>query len=241
MRKSNLHLLSRLRFLSARRRFEWYPPFWLMRVRVEELADDWSRARIRLPLSWVSANAAGNMFGGYQACLADPVPAIACVYSFPGYRVATKSLAMDFLHVGNSDLLLHFDFDAKQRGCIRRELEQHGRANPSFDMICYREDRKICTEIRNTVAIRSLAHDGKTALDGRKWVMLGLTRWPALSTLRGLYGMPSIMLALSDLMARSSVGEHHLDTVGVGSSILPAPTISGCVLWLPALGFSFPG
>ena len=31
-------------------------------------------------------------------------------------------------------------------------------------------------------------------------------------------------LSLQTIQARSSVGEHYLDTVGVGSSILPAPT-----------------
>jgi acyl-coenzyme A thioesterase PaaI-like protein len=168
VQRSNLHLLRRLRFLSTRRRFEWYPPFWLMRVRVVELAEDWCGARIRLPLNWVSANAAGNMFGGYQSCLADPVPAIACICNFPGYRVATKSLAMDFLRVGNSDLVLHFDFDAGHRERIRQELEQRGRADPCFDMAYYRDDGKVCTKIRNTVAIRSLMHDSQPTSHGHK-------------------------------------------------------------------------
>jgi len=93
---SNINCLRKLDFLSERRRFEWYPPYFLMRVKVLELAQDWSMARIRLPLNWVSANAAGNMFGGYQACLADPVPALACVKKFPGYRIVTKKLEQYF-------------------------------------------------------------------------------------------------------------------------------------------------
>jgi hypothetical protein len=34
-------------------------------------------------------------------------------------------------------------------------------------------------------------------------------------------------IVLTDPKARSSVVEHYLDTVGVGSSILPAPTTDG--------------
>ncbi len=153
-RSSVLHLLGRLNMLSPRRRFELYPPFWLMRVKVIELDDEWRRARIRLPLNAVSANAAGNMFGGYQASLADPVPALACLRLFPGYRVATKRLELDFLRIGNSDLVLHFDFPDDMRETIRRELDEKQRATPCFTMNYIRADGRVCTRVRNTVAIR---------------------------------------------------------------------------------------
>ena len=125
-----------------------------MRVKIDSLQEDWSSARIRLPLNWVSANAAGNMFGGYQASLADPVPALACLKRFPGYRVATKKLEIDFIRVGNSDLTLRFDFNEGQFLEIEQELKESGRATPCFEMDFVREDGKVCTRILNTVAIR---------------------------------------------------------------------------------------
>ncbi|MDX8389908.1 MAG: DUF4442 domain-containing protein [Mariprofundaceae bacterium] len=158
MKGSSLQFLSQLTFLSDSRRFELYPPFWMMRVKVEELASDWSHARIRLPLNWVSANAGQNMFGGYQASLADPVPAFACLRKFPSYRVMTKSLAIDFVRVGNSDLLLHFDFSAEQETLIAKELEEKGRATPCFEMHYCRSDGQVATRIRNTVAIRPVGY-----------------------------------------------------------------------------------
>lgn len=159
--RSNVNLLSKLSFLSARRRFELYPPYFLMRVKVIALAEDWTMARIRLPLNWGSANAAGNMFGGYQASLADPVPALACLKKFPGYRVATKKLEIDFIRVGNSSLILHFDFDAQAEHDIRQALAEHDRATPCFTMSYVREDGQICTRIKNTVAIRPSGYVSK--------------------------------------------------------------------------------
>ena len=159
--RSNVNLLIKLRFLSPRRRFEWYPPYFLMRVKVIALAEDWSMARIRLPLNWLSANASGNMFGGYQASLADPVPALACLKKFPGYRVVTKKLELDFIRVGNSSLVLHFDFDTQTEQDIRQALETHGRATPCFEMTYVREDGQVCTRIKNTVAIRPEGYTGK--------------------------------------------------------------------------------
>jgi len=125
-----------------------------MRIKVVAMADDWSMLRIRLPLNWVSANAAGNMYGGYQASLADPIPALACLKKFPGYRVATKKLNIHFIRVGSSNLTLFFDFDDKLEQTIRQELEKHGRSTPCFSMRYVRDDGKVCTEIKNSVAIR---------------------------------------------------------------------------------------
>ncbi len=129
-----------------------------MRASLEEYNEDWSKVRIRLPLNWVSKNAAGNMFGGFQASLADPIPAMACIKKFPKYRVTTKKLELDFIRVGNSDLILHFDFSVEQEQQIRHELEQHGRATLCFEMVYKRADGKICSKIKNTVAIRPVGY-----------------------------------------------------------------------------------
>jgi len=158
---TNLNLLSKFSLLSERRRFELYPPYFLMRVKVLELAPDWNMARIRLPLNWLSANAAGNMFGGYQASLADPIPALACLKKFPDYRVATKKLELDFIRVGSSSLTLHFDFDRQTEQDTRQSLEISGRADPCFTMTYVREDGQVCTRIKNTVAIRPRGYINK--------------------------------------------------------------------------------
>lgn len=154
-------VLTKLGFLSEARRFAWYPPFWMMRPKVMQHAEGWKHVRIKLPLTWASRNAAGNMFGGYQANLADPVPAIACVKHFPGYRVATKHLALEFLRIGNSDLILHFDLSDEQIATIKQELHEHQRSTPCFDLHYVRADGKICTTIRNTIAIRPLGYTGR--------------------------------------------------------------------------------
>lgn len=152
--RSNLQLMNKLSFLSDKKQLELFPPFIAMRINVLELDDSWGHARIKLPLNWISANAAGNMFGGYQANLADPIPALACLKRFPGYRIATKSLTLDFIRVGNSDLILSFDFTEEQAQAIAQDLERRGRSSPTFEMSYTRDDGKVCTRIKNTVAIR---------------------------------------------------------------------------------------
>ena len=149
-----LRIMSRVRFLSPRQRLEWYPPFWLMRVRVLELAEDWSFARLRLPLTAFSRNMGDGMFGGYQAAVADPIAALACAKRYPGYDVWTRAMSIDFVAVGNSDLELRFEFDVTIDAQIRDDLESRGRSTPRFEYAFYRQDGVKCSRIVNTVAIR---------------------------------------------------------------------------------------
>jgi len=149
-----LKLLGRATFLSERRRLELYPPFWFMRVKVLELAPDWQRIRLKLPLNMLSRNMGNGMFGGYQASLSDPIAALACAKQFPGHEVWTRHHAVDFCKVGNSDLELRFEFAPAVHAQISAELAQQGRSTPTFHFGFFRQDGSQCTWISSTVAIR---------------------------------------------------------------------------------------
>ena len=142
-------------FLSERKRLEWFPAFWLMRIRVLEISPDWRSIRLLLPLTAISRNMGGFMFGGFQASLADPVAAVVCARVFPGYSVWTRALRLDFLREGRTDLELRFHLDPQQEDQIRRELAEYGRSTPEFEFNYYLADGTLCTRIHNTVAIRA--------------------------------------------------------------------------------------
>jgi len=146
--------MNKLRFLSSKQRLEWYPPYFLMRIKVLELTNDWSVARIKLPLNAVSKNMGEAMFGGYQASLADSIAALACVRRFPQYDVWTRALTIEFLRPGNSDLELRFEFENDLYQQICTDLQQSGRCNPVFHYGLYRSDGKLCTKVTATIAIR---------------------------------------------------------------------------------------
>lgn len=140
--------------VSDKRKIELYPPFFLMRVKVLEIRDEWRYVRMRLPLNSFSRNPGGVMFGGYQAALADPVAALACARVFPGYSVWTRAMTVDFQAGGSTDLELIFEFPPEQERAIAAELLEKGRATPTFEYGFYLRDGRRCTLITNTVAIR---------------------------------------------------------------------------------------
>lgn len=141
-------------FSSEEKLLEWWPAWWMMRVKVISIANNWREIRITLPLTWISSNAGGSMFGGFQASLADPIAPIACGKVFSEYSVWTRRLTVDFRKPGNTDLELRFDFPPEQEEEIRKELAEKGRSTPSFEYGLYTKDGVMCTKIDCVVAIR---------------------------------------------------------------------------------------
>jgi len=156
-----LRLLQRARFLSTRRRIEWYPPFWMMGIKVIELEEQWNLVRLRLPLTVFSRNMGDSMFGGYQAAVADPIAAIACAKQFPNYAVWTRSLYIDFERPGDTDLELRFEFDPEIRERIAADLQNKGRSTPEFEYGLYKSDGTLCSRVHCRVAIRQRGYRKK--------------------------------------------------------------------------------
>lgn len=145
-------------FLPESKRLAIWPAWWMMRIKVTSLANDWREVRIKLPLTWVSRNMGGGMFGGFQASLADPIAPLACAKVFKGYDVWTRKLSVDFQKPGNTDLELRFDFPPEKEQEIFEELAARGRSTPTFEYGFYRTDGSLCTKIECVVAIREAGY-----------------------------------------------------------------------------------
>ena len=148
--------------ISDKNRIEWFPAFLLMRIKVLDLHPDWRHIKILLPHSWIATNIGGSLFGGFQACLADPIAAMACMKLFPGYAIWTRSLQLDFREQGLSDLELHFDISPKIEQKIRDDLANKGRSTPIFEYGYYQTDGSLCTFIQASVAIRPAGYKKKS-------------------------------------------------------------------------------
>ena len=142
------------RFLSDAKLLEWYPAWWMMRIKVVALENEWRHIRIKLPLTAISKNMGGGMFGGFQASLVDPIAPLACAKVFQNYDVWTRKLEVDFRRAGLTDLELRFDFPPELERHIRDELLAHKRSTPTFEYGLYDAHDRLCTVVFCTVAIR---------------------------------------------------------------------------------------
>ncbi|WP_198266057.1 PaaI family thioesterase [sulfur-oxidizing endosymbiont of Gigantopelta aegis] len=154
--------MSLLQFFSPAIRLRFYPPFWLMRIRVLQMDPLWRIVHIRLPLTWLSKNPGGAMFGGFQASLADPIAVLACLKLFPGCEVWTRNLQVNFIREGRTDLVLRFEISDQQITEISQAMAQRGRANPVFEYGFYDMEEQLCTVITCRVAIRPSGYIPRT-------------------------------------------------------------------------------
>ncbi len=145
---------STLRDLTIASQLEAYPPFRYLGVKVLELDPEWKLMRMAMPLNEDTRNPGGSMFGGSIAALADPVPALACVYRYPECDVWTRELSLDFRRPGTTDLELRFVFPEQTAVSIARELSETGRSTPWFEFGIYDAQGEVTTWVRNRVAIR---------------------------------------------------------------------------------------
>ena len=156
------HRLMRAGWISSARKLELYPPFFVMRIKVLEISNDWRKVRICLPLNRLSRNPGGVMFGGYQASLADPIAALVCANIFPEYSSWTRAMNIDFQHGGSTNLELRFEFPPELEASIREELAHKDRSTPTFEYAYYLTDGSVCSVIKNTVAIRPKGYQRAT-------------------------------------------------------------------------------
>mgnify|MGYP003508291107 FL=1 len=81
-----------------RRVLRWWPPFVFSGIRVLEIADDWSSARIELRRRWYTANYVGTHFGGSLFAMTDPFWMILVMEPLGrGYTVWDKAADIEFI------------------------------------------------------------------------------------------------------------------------------------------------
>jgi len=81
-----------------RRVLRWWPPFVFSGIRVLEIADDWSSARIELRRRWYTANYVGTHFGGSLFAMTDPFWMILVMETLGrGYTVRDKAADIEFI------------------------------------------------------------------------------------------------------------------------------------------------
>ena len=95
-----------------RRVLRWWPPFLFSGIRVLEVADDWSSARVELRRRWYSANYVGTHFGGSLFAMADPFWMILLMETLGrDYIVWDKAAEIEFVKAVREPVTVEFQVD----------------------------------------------------------------------------------------------------------------------------------
>lgn len=95
------------------RRMRWmyrlYPPYLGAGIRVTEVADDWSRLTVEMPLTRRNRNYVGTQFGGSLYSMCDPHLMLLLIQQLgPEYVVWDQAASIRFVRPGRSRVTARF-------------------------------------------------------------------------------------------------------------------------------------
>jgi acyl-coenzyme A thioesterase PaaI-like protein len=94
---------------ALRRVLNLWPPFLFSGIRVLELADDFSRARVVLKRHWYNRNFVGTHFGGSLFAMTDPFWMVMALCRLGDrYIVWDKSAAIEFVEATKAPVFAEF-------------------------------------------------------------------------------------------------------------------------------------
>ncbi len=133
----------------------WWLPYLFSGVRVLELADDWSSARVRLRLRWFNRNYVGTHFGGSLFAMSDPFWMLLITNSLGReYAVWDKAAEIDFVSPGKGDVFAEFKLTEDRLEEIRRLTEDGGKALVWFENEVLAADGTVVAKVRKQLYVR---------------------------------------------------------------------------------------
>ncbi|WP_459183803.1 DUF4442 domain-containing protein [Streptomyces sp.] len=140
---------------STRRMVNWWLPYLFSGVRVLELADDWSSARVRLRLHWFNRNYVGTHFGGSLFAMSDPFWMLLVMNTLGReYLVWDKAAEVDFVSPGKGDVFAEFKLTEDRLEEIRRLTEDGGKALVWFENEVLAADGTVVARVRKQLYVR---------------------------------------------------------------------------------------
>jgi acyl-coenzyme A thioesterase PaaI-like protein len=86
-----------------------YPPYLGAGVRVTEIAPDWRRLRVEMPLRWYNRNYVGTHFGGSLYSMTDPFLMIMVIRNLgDGYVVWDRAASIEYVAPGRGRVSAEF-------------------------------------------------------------------------------------------------------------------------------------
>lgn len=133
----------------------WWPPYLFSGVRLLELADDWSSARVRLRLRFFNRNYVGTHFGGSLFAMSDPFWMLLVMNSLGReYVVWDKAAEIDFVSPGRGDVFAEFKLTQDRLEEIRELTRDGDKALVWFENEVAAADGTIVARVRKQLYVR---------------------------------------------------------------------------------------
>lgn len=143
-----------------RRLLNLYPPYFLQRIVVVDVAEDFCRVRVRLQRSLLTRNLNGTAFGGSIYAAADPIYALMYWQALArrGLALQTWLMASRVQYRKPAAAALTFDFEltASDLDAAQAELQQRGKSVRTHRVEARDPHGQVCAELELVNYLRLL-------------------------------------------------------------------------------------
>lgn len=141
------------------RRLRWilnlYPPFLFAGIRVEHIAEDWSRARVRMDLRWYNRNYVRTHFGGSLFAMTDPFWMLLAMEALGrDFIVWDKAGEIEFVRPGRGTVRASFRIDTQVLQQIRERAETERSVLHWFEVDIVDEAGEVVARTRKQLYVK---------------------------------------------------------------------------------------
>lgn len=138
-----------------RRLLNVWPPYVGAGVRVLEIADDWSYARVRHRVRRLTANLFGTAFGGTLSAMSDPFYTLLATHQLgPGYHVWDAAGQIEFAAPGRGSIYGTYEMSPAVVEEIRAETVDGNKHLRWFETELTSGDGTIVARVRRQLYVR---------------------------------------------------------------------------------------
>ncbi|AKU16506.1 DUF4442 domain-containing protein [Luteipulveratus mongoliensis] len=133
----------------------YWPPMLGTGIRVQQIADDWTRARVKLPLTRLNRNQHGTAFGGSIGAMSDGFYALLLMHQLgKDYKVWDQAAEIEYVSPGTGTIYAIFEMPVEVVADIRRRCEGGGKVLQWFETDLTLRDGTVVARVRRQVYAR---------------------------------------------------------------------------------------
>jgi len=141
-----------------RRLFNWWLPYLGSGIKVLEINDDWSYAKVMLKLRRRNANYFGTAYGGSLFSMTDPFYVLLLTNQLGrDYIVWDKSACIKFIRPGSTDVFAEFRLTPEQVAEIKAHADANDKFEPTFDVEVIDTKGDVVAKVEKRLYVRRKA------------------------------------------------------------------------------------
>lgn len=136
------------------------PAYCSTGARITHVSGDFREVRVKLPLTWLTRNYVGTLFGGSMYAAVDPVYMLMLIKNLgPGYIVWDKAACIRFKKPGRTALYARFVLEERELDAIRSELDRSHSVDRTYLVNLTDEKGIVHAEIEKVIYVRKKGAD----------------------------------------------------------------------------------